>query len=165
MTVLLSDGDCSLISHEIYLNQIYEDVSHGADAERPAFKIRSDLFDLNVPYRPSTIGNEARLKDRQRKIKAKNAEQAIKDHPDEYALVKWNFWIEFIIIYYSELWFMTDCKTQRENSSIYKNMPRKRDSTLSQCKWWYWPTKWAPKAVPRWMANSRIFTVAFIQRW
>lgn len=88
MTLLFTGGECSLISHEIYLNQIYQNASHSNDAAKQTYKIRSEIFDLNVPYRPPVSANELRLKEKQRKIKAKNAENIIKEHPDEHALVK-----------------------------------------------------------------------------
>lgn len=86
MTLLFSHDDCSLISHEIYLNQIYQDASVN-DALTPNYKIRSDLFDLNTPYRQKTTGSEMLLAKRQRKVKAKNAEKLMNDYPDEHALV------------------------------------------------------------------------------
>lgn len=88
MSLLFSYEDCSLVSHETYLNQIYQNASI-SDATKPKYKIRSDLFDLNVPYRQQTdTGNDTRMKKRQRKIKQKNAQQLITEYPNEYALVK-----------------------------------------------------------------------------
>lgn len=83
MTLLFSHDDCSLVSHEFFLNQIYCDAAE--------YKIRSDLFDLNAPYHQPTAGNEILSKKRQRKIKAKIAEQLINEYPDEYALVNYGF--------------------------------------------------------------------------
>lgn len=90
MSLLFSHEDCSLISHEIYLNQIYQNASHN-DTAIPKYKIRSDIFDLNIPYRQPPSNNEKQTKKRQRKIIEKNADRIINEYPDEYALVKYRF--------------------------------------------------------------------------
>lgn len=84
MSLLFSYGDCSLISHEIYLNEIY--ASHCSDGLQ--YKIRSDIFDLNVPYRQQNTGNETWTKKRQRKIIGKSVDKVINEYPNEYELVK-----------------------------------------------------------------------------
>lgn len=90
MSLLFSHGDCSLISHEIYLNQMYQNASHN-DTDSPKYKIRPDLYDLNVPYRQQNTNNERHIKKKQRKIIKKNADRIINEYPDEYALVKYKF--------------------------------------------------------------------------
>lgn len=126
MSLIFSHGNCSLISHEIYLNQIYQNASH-SDAASLKYKIRSDLFELNVPYRRQTFNNDKQTKKRQRKIIEKNADRLINEHPDEYALVKYrlkliNFLFNSLILKH----LFADCKTQRKHSKISANMSRKR---------------------------------------
>lgn len=87
MSLIFSHENCSLISHEIYLNRIYQNASDGVS---PKYKIRSDLFDLNVRYRQENANDEKELKKRQRKILEKNADRVIHEYPNEYALVKFN---------------------------------------------------------------------------
>lgn len=87
MSLIFPHENCSLISHEIYLNRIYQNASAN-DESSPKYKIRSDLFDLNVPYRQEAANKEKELKKRQRKILEKNADRVKHEYPNEYALVK-----------------------------------------------------------------------------
>lgn len=96
MSLLFSYENCSLISHEIYLNQIYQNASQNERANQK-YKIRTDLFDLNVPYRQESTNNEKQIRKRQRKILEKNETRVIHEYPNEYALVNYRFKFNFII--------------------------------------------------------------------
>lgn len=89
MSLIFSNDNCSLISHEIYLNRIYQNASAN-DETSPKYQIRNDLFDLNIPYRQETANSERELKKRQRKILEKNADRVKHEYPNEYALVKFS---------------------------------------------------------------------------
>lgn len=95
MSLVFSHENCSLISHETYLNRIYQGASHDDGATRK-YKIRTDLFDLIVPYRQETANNEKEQKKRQRKILEKNADRVIHEYPNEYALVKFSLENDFL---------------------------------------------------------------------
>lgn len=97
MSLLFSHENCSLISHEIYLNQIYQN-----DGVNQKHKIRSDLFNLNVPYRQETTkNNDKQIKKRQRKILEKTSNRVIHEYPNECALVKHtDLNLSFLLILY-----------------------------------------------------------------
>lgn len=99
MSLIFSHENCSLISHEIYLNRIYQNAlghNHHYGASQK-YKIRTDLFDLNAPYRQETANNDRELKKRQRKILEKNADRVIHEYPNEYALVNFSFKNYFLL--------------------------------------------------------------------
>lgn len=96
MSLIFSHENCSLISHENYVNRIYQDASFN-DGASPKYKIRTDLFDLNVPYRQEAADSEKVLKKRQRKILEKNADRVKHEHPHEYALVKFTLKNHFLL--------------------------------------------------------------------
>lgn len=84
MSLLFTHENCSLISHEHYINEVYKNCSIEGDLVN--YKIRSDLFDLNVPYRQKP-NDEVQTKKRQRKIIKKMEDAVMKEHQHEYALV------------------------------------------------------------------------------
>lgn len=84
MSVLISFENCSLISHEHFVNRVYDEVIT-KEGEQFTYKISPDLFELNVPYRYKT--NEAQTKKRQRKIIKKTNDVVATDHREEYELV------------------------------------------------------------------------------
>lgn len=87
MSLLFSHENCSLISHENFINQIYNECASASNETEPVcYKIRSDLFDLNVPYRQKT-DDEIHTKKRHRKVINKTSNLVAEEHPDEYALV------------------------------------------------------------------------------
>lgn len=96
MTLLLSHGNCSLISHEDFINQICQNCLN-KDGTLTDYKINSKLFDLNVPYRQQ-LDNELQMKKRRRKIAKKMNDCAAKDYPDEYALVYFHKSFDFIVV-------------------------------------------------------------------
>lgn len=132
MTLLFSHENCSLISHEVYLNEIYQSASTN-DAAGQKYRIRSDLFELNVPYRQENTNDEKETKKRQRKILEKNSTRVIHEYPTEYALVKHKlelisspqFTYSSLLTYSSLMNSFTDWKNQRENGIVFENMPRK----------------------------------------
>lgn len=85
MSVLFSSGSCTLISHENFINRIYDGVI-SSDGERSSYKINADLFELNVPYRYKTL-DEIQTKKRQRKIINKTRNAVAEEHREEYELV------------------------------------------------------------------------------
>lgn len=85
MSVLFSSGSCCLISHENFINQIYDGVI-SSDGERSSYKINVNLFELNIPYRCKTP-NETQTKKRQRKIINKTRNAVAEEHREEYELV------------------------------------------------------------------------------
>lgn len=93
MSLLFTYENCSLISHEHYINEVYKNCSIGDDIVN--YKIRSDLFDLNVPYRQKT-NDEVRSKKRHRKIVKKMDDAVMTEHQDEYALVHTKFYSTFL---------------------------------------------------------------------
>lgn len=85
MSLIFTHKNCSLISHEAYINGIYKNCS--IDEHLISYKIRSELFDLNVPYRQtSEIEIEKSKKQHRKIIKKKNA-TVVETHQDEFALV------------------------------------------------------------------------------
>lgn len=87
MSLLFSFENCSLISHEAFINKIYNDVASD-NGEHSAYKINPKLFELNVPYKESheTVEN-TESKRRRRKIINKTRELVAEEHKDEYDLV------------------------------------------------------------------------------
>lgn len=85
MSVLFSSGNSSLISHESFINRIYDGVISN-DGERSSYKINANLFELNVPYRYKTP-DETQTKKRQRKIINKTRNAVAEEHREEYELV------------------------------------------------------------------------------
>lgn len=87
MSLLISLENCSLISHENYINNIYNQCPDGTnDSKHVHYKIKSDLFDLNAPYREKT-DDGTQTEKRQQKIIKKTTNNVAGEHPDEYALV------------------------------------------------------------------------------
>ncbi|XP_055321056.1 DNA N6-methyl methyltransferase [Sitodiplosis mosellana] len=86
MSVLFSFENCSLISHENFINRIYDGVT-SSDSERASYKINPDLFELNVPYRYKTP-DEAQTKKRQRKIINKTNIVVAAEHREEFELIE-----------------------------------------------------------------------------
>lgn len=89
MSVLFSHENCLLISHEQFINRIYDGCT-SSESERFGYKINSDLFDLNVPYRHKTT-DDAQTKKRQRKIINKTTVKVADEHRDEFELVLFEF--------------------------------------------------------------------------
>lgn len=85
MSVLFSFEHCSLISHEHFINRIYDEVT-ASDGEAFALKIKPDLFELNVPYR-FKAPDEVQTQKRQRKIINKTKIAVAEEHRQEYELV------------------------------------------------------------------------------
>lgn len=85
MSLLFFSENCSLISHEEFINRIYNDVVANAD-EHSTYKINSSLFDLNVPYRHKT-SEQTQTSKRQRKILNKTRNLVAEEHKKEYELV------------------------------------------------------------------------------
>lgn len=85
MSSLFTFENCSWISHEDFINQIYENVV-SSDGERCSYKINSNLFELNVPYRFKSP-DDIQTKKRQRKIINKIGDLVAIEHRDEYDLV------------------------------------------------------------------------------
>lgn len=85
MSVSFKFENCALISHEDYINGIYNEIiSYGQ--ERCKYQIYSDLFELNVPYRHQT-DEDARTKKRHRKTINKANQLVTEEHREEYELV------------------------------------------------------------------------------
>lgn len=91
MSVLFSYENCLLISHEQFINRIY-DGSTSSESERFGYQIISDLFELNVPYRYKTP-DVVQTKKRQRKIINKTTIKVADEHRDEFELVLFGFLI------------------------------------------------------------------------
>lgn len=85
MSVLFEFENCALISHENYINQIYNEVI-ADDNDRCRYQINSNLFELNVPYRHKT-DEDAHTKRRRRKIINKTNQLVAQEHREEYELV------------------------------------------------------------------------------
>lgn len=91
MSVLFSYENCLLISHEQFINRIYDGCT-SSDSEQIGYKINSDLFDLNVPYRYKTPDDAEREK-RQRKIINKTTAKVADEQRDEFELVLFDLFL------------------------------------------------------------------------
>lgn len=114
MSVLFSLDNCSLISHEEYINRVYSECVSTDEGTETRYKINPDLFNLNVPYRFKNI--DCQTKKRQRKIIDKTKQQVAEQHRDEYELV--------ISVFFLFLWNFTriilfsDRKNETKNKRI-----------------------------------------------
>lgn len=95
MSLLFSLENCSLISHENFINRIY--CNDSGDATHSHYKIRPELFELNVPYRQKSE-DDSQSKNRHRKIINKTKNRVAEEQRDEYALVIFPFAFLFFLI-------------------------------------------------------------------
>lgn len=83
MSVLFISKDCVLLSHEKLINQIFSNyIERGADGTQYCYRINSDLFNLNLPYR-----NDSSPKKRWRKDYDIRTKKEIEENKDEFELV------------------------------------------------------------------------------
>lgn len=85
MSVLFSFENCALISHEDFINHSYSETISNGDA-LCKYKINSDLFELNVPYRTKS-DEDAQTKKRHRKIINRTKLAVAQEHHEEFELV------------------------------------------------------------------------------
>lgn len=82
MSVVFTLNDCTLISHEKFINQIYKNyVKNGTEN---GYRIADELFELNVPYRSETV---AESNTRHRKAIDKRESKEIEENQTEFDLV------------------------------------------------------------------------------
>lgn len=83
MSILFTSKDCALLSHEKFINQIFNNyVERQADGTQCYYQISSDLFALNLPYR-----NELNSKKRRRKANDIKINKEIDENKEEFELV------------------------------------------------------------------------------
>lgn len=83
MSVLFTSKDCVLISHEIFINQIFSNyIEREADGTQCCYRITSDLFELNLPYR-----NESNSKKQRRKANDIRTKKEIEENKEEFEMV------------------------------------------------------------------------------
>ncbi|XP_031629152.1 N(6)-adenine-specific DNA methyltransferase METTL4 [Contarinia nasturtii] len=86
MSLLFCSENCCLISHEEFINRIYNESISNDGGTETKYKINPDLFDLNVPYRYKA--EDSQTKKRQRKIIDKTKQQIEEQHRHEYELIE-----------------------------------------------------------------------------
>lgn len=83
MSVLFTSKDCALISHEKFINQIFsQHIENKVDGTQWCYRITSDLFNLNLPYR-----NESNAKKRWQKANDIRIKKEIEENKVEFELV------------------------------------------------------------------------------
>lgn len=83
MSVLFTSKNCVLISHENFINRIFSDsIEREADGTQCCYRIASDLFKLNLPYR-----NETNSKKQRRKANDIKTKKEIEENRGEFELV------------------------------------------------------------------------------
>lgn len=83
MSVLFTSKDCALISHEKFINQMFSHhIQKQADGTQCCYRITSDLFNLNLPYR-----NESNSRKRWQKANDIRIKKEIDENIVEFELV------------------------------------------------------------------------------
>lgn len=80
MSILFSQANSNLISHEAFVSRVYLNTQLNDGTERN-FHLLPEIFDLNAPYRAQKTDN------RQRKIQNKTNCRDISENRQEYELV------------------------------------------------------------------------------